>query len=95
MSDERILEVSQVARKLRVCPKTVRNYCEAKLLRAYDIGTRTRRHWRIYESSLSAVNPAPEPDWEAAVALEERAEKTSRAADAEKLAQPSRPAKRI
>lgn len=75
MSDERILEVSQAARILKVSPATVGRMCEARLLPgAFDVGTRTRRHWRIPESALKAVNPTPELGHEEAIAKEEAAE---------------------
>lgn len=91
MSEERVLEVSQAARALHVSPSTVRRMCEAKLLPgAKDVGTRTRRHWRIPEQALQAVNPMPEEGYEEAIAAEERAERAERGAQAEKLTESKR-----
>lgn len=53
---EKILEVNDVARRLRVSPDTVRRWCEGGAFpNALDVGTRTKRHWRIPEGDLERV----------------------------------------
>lgn len=67
-----ILEVSEAARIKRVSPSTIRRMCEARLIvGAFDIGTRSRRHWRIPREALDQVNPLPEEGFEEAILSEE------------------------
>lgn len=76
MSDERWLDVNQVARALGVSPQHVRNMISAELIPKSlrrDVGTASRHFWKVREDALKLVNPLRELNFEADIAAEEAA----------------------
>lgn len=58
---ERVLDVSQVARRLSVSRDTVRRMAERGAFPgAYTVGAGTRRYWKIPETALSDVRSVSE-----------------------------------
>lgn len=49
-----LLTVNQVADRLACKPDTIRAHIAAKRLRAFDIGTKSQRIWRVSEEDLVA-----------------------------------------
>jgi excisionase family DNA binding protein len=59
MSD--VLTIEQVAERLKCSPAAVRNLIASGQLRASNLGSRSRRYYRVTEESIDAFLGQPSP----------------------------------
>jgi excisionase family DNA binding protein len=59
MSD--VLKIANVAERLGCSPATVRKLIESGQLRAFTVGSRSRKYWRVSEEAYAAFKGSPSP----------------------------------